>query len=85
MTDAPLHLSELSICKRSPYSEASVTVPIWVTQSSLDGLQSMIRVCEGLEASGHGKLSGSFEIVMFYRTLCDCIRKAEAAAKAATP
>lgn len=85
MNDKPLHLSELKICNREEYGggfkcEPSVTVPIWVTQSSLDGMQTLIQFLAGLEAAGKGQTPGGFELIMFYRTLVDCIYKAERAA-----
>ena len=79
--DRPIHLEGLAICKKRAYTEASVTVPVCITQSSLDGLQAMIRFCEGMEAAGKGRISGSFELVMFYRTLSTCIATAEAEAQ----
>ena len=75
--DRPIHLSDLKICKKEPHSEPSVTVPVWITQSNLDGLQAVIRVIEGMERSGQGRISGSFELTMFYRQLCSAISKAE--------
>jgi hypothetical protein len=77
MNDKPIHLSAYLICDKQPYAEPSVTVPIWVTQSSLDGIQALIRFCEGMNAAGHGEINGSFELVMFHRTLRGCIDKAE--------
>jgi hypothetical protein len=82
--DRPLHLSELSICKKMPHTEASVCVPVVVTQSALDGLQAMIRFCEGMEAAGKGRISGSFELIMFYRALCHDIATVEAEAQKLT-
>jgi len=77
LSDRPIHLLEYEcICKRQPYTEPSVTVPVWITQSSLDGLQALIRYCEGYEHNGKGRVQGSFELVMFYRTLKECISKA---------
>lgn len=80
INDKPIHLAEFEICKREPYSEPSVKVPVWITQSSLDGLQALIQYCNGVEASGKGRVPGSFELLMFYRTLGSCIRKANAEA-----
>lgn len=80
INDKPIHLAELEICKREPHSEPSVNVPVWITQSSLDGLQALIQFCNGAEHSGGGRVPGSFELIMFYRTLGSCIRKANAEA-----
>lgn len=71
MNDRPIHLRPST----QPHTEASVTCPVWLTQSSLDGMQAMIQFCSGMEAAGKGRIPGSFEIVMFYRTLCDAVRK----------
>jgi hypothetical protein len=68
--DRPIHLLNYEhICKKEPHQEPSVTVPVWITQSSLDGLQALIRILEGMEKGGNGRISGSFELVSFYRTL----------------
>ena len=69
--DPPIHLPPSA----EPYTEASVTCPVWITQSSLDGLAMLIKFCEGMEASGRGKVPGSFELVVFYRTLKSCIHE----------
>ena len=79
--DRPVHLAELSICHRERSTEPSVIVPVWITQSSLDGLQALIRFHEGLLAAGKGMVSGSHELTMFYRTLVSSIRDAEEKAK----
>lgn len=81
MSDRPIHLEGLAICNREPHSEPSVVVPVWITQSSLDGLFAMMQVCDGFEKSGKGRLNGWFELTMFYRTLRECIYKAEEAAR----
>jgi len=75
--DGPIHLAEFSICKKQPHSESSVTVPVWITQSSLDGLQALIRFTYGLRASGKGSIPGEFELIMFYRQLASAIRSAD--------
>ncbi|MDP2621994.1 MAG: hypothetical protein Q8P46_17775 [Hyphomicrobiales bacterium] len=82
VSDRPIHLLEYShICRPQPHSEPSITVPVWITQSSLDGLQALIHFCEGFEKSGKGCVTGWFEITMFYRTIQGCIRKADNAAR----
>lgn len=75
--DRPFHLAELSMYVKQAHTEPSVTVPVWITQSTLDGLQALIRFHEGHLAAGKGMVSGSHELIMFYRTLVDSIRKAE--------
>lgn len=79
--DRPIHLSQYSICSRQPNADDSVVVPVWITQSNLDGLQAMIQFCGGLEVAGKGRVPGSFELVMFYRQLQSAIRDAEEKAK----
>jgi hypothetical protein len=75
--DKPFHLSNTSICQKQPHTEDSVTVPVWITQSSLDGLQALIRFIEGFERAGNGQVSGGHELVMFYRTLTHSITEAD--------
>lgn len=75
--DPPIHLTQYNICKREPHCEPSVTVPVWLNQSRLDGLQTLIQFCKGMERSGQGIVPGSFELVMFYRTLRSSIDDAE--------
>ena len=68
--DRPIHIAELTgIYTPTPHAEPSVTLPIWITQSSLDGLQALIRYCEGYEHNGKGRVTGGFELVMFYREI----------------
>ena len=75
--DLPIHLrSYQNICVPKQHTEDSVIVPIWITQSSLDGLCMAIKYMDGLRDSGKGTSPGHFELVMFYRTLAECIRKA---------
>ena len=73
MNDAPIHLRKLSYFESQEMQEDSVTVPIWITQSSLDGMCALIHYCHGVE----GTPPGSFELTMFYRTIKDCLLKAE--------
>jgi len=79
--DRPIHLARLSICDRHPNHDDSVRVPVWITQSNLDGLQAMIQFCGGLEAAGKGRVPGSFELTMFYRQLQSAISDAEEKAR----
>jgi len=83
MTDRPIHLQHYkNIVKDEPHHDPSVTVPIWVTQSSLDGMIALMNFCDGFEKGGNGRVPGSFEVLMFYRTIRDNIQKAnEAVAK----
>lgn len=76
ITDKPLHLAELGICKRERYTEPSVTVSIWVTQGSLDAIQSLIQTLTGMAHAGTN-VQGLFDLTMFYRTLCRNILDAE--------
>jgi len=71
ITDPPLHLPPST----QPHTEASITCPIWVTQSNLDGIQALMQWCEGFEASGKGRVPGSFELTMFMRTIKRNIRE----------
>jgi len=71
------------------HTEASVTVPVWIRQSSLDGICDLLAWCDGFRdakkrfsMSERGTIPGQFELVMHYRTMIDCIGKAKEAAKA---
>ena len=80
--DRPIHLAELTICHRDDHTEASVNVPVWITQSSLDGMLEVIKFLEGFRMGGNtGDIPGTFDLVMFYRTLKESIRNAETAAR----
>jgi len=83
--DRPMHLGDLKICRKHAHTDNSVIVPVWITQSNLDGLQALIHVVEGMNRDGKGQLSGSFELVMFYRNLVNCIREAERVAVEEAP
>ncbi len=65
MADKPIHLRP----SKEAHTEASVTCPIWVTQSSLDGIAMLLSFFDGVEKAGGGSISGSFDLLMFYRTL----------------
>lgn len=52
-----------------PHTEASVTCPVWITQSTLDGLSMLNTWLEGFHGAGKGQVPGHHELVMFYRTL----------------
>lgn len=56
--DLPIHLNTES---------KNLTVTLF--QSQLDGLCALIHFCEGIEASGKGRVPGSFELIMHYREL----------------
>ena len=77
LIDRPIHLTNYSICKREPHSQPSVEVPVWITQSSLDGMQALIQFINGLEAAGKGQVPGGFDLIMFYRQLDSAIRNAD--------
>jgi len=64
------------------YMEASVTVPVWIRQNSLDGICDLIAWCDGFQDAKGGTIPGRLELVMHYRTMIDCIGKAKEAAKA---
>ena len=70
MNDRPIHLPPSTV----PHQEPSVTCPVWITQSNLDGLQALIKWLEGFESAGKGRVPGSFELISFYRTLCSSIQ-----------
>ena len=70
MADRPIHLPPSSV----PHLEPSVTCPVWITQSSLDGMLMLLTFCQGMEAAGKGRIDGSFELTMFYRTLRSAIQ-----------
>ena len=63
------------------HTEASVTVPVWIRQSSLDGICDLLAWCDGFQDAKSGTIPGQFELVMHYRTMIDCIDKAKEAAK----
>ena len=44
-----------------------------VFQTHLDGLCALIHYCEGVEKSGKGRVPGSFELVMHYRSLISAL------------
>ena len=58
------------------YTEASVTVPVWVRQSSLDGICDLIAWCDGFRDAKGGTIPGIHELIMHYRTLTSCISSA---------
>jgi len=63
------------------HTEASVAVPVWIRQSSLDGICDLLAWCDGFRDAKSGTIPGQFELVMHYRTMIDCIGKAKEAAK----
>lgn len=69
--DKPLHLSDLSIVDKNQYTEASVTVPVWVPQSHLDGLQALIHYLDGLGSQNGNRqyAPGQMDLIMHYRSL----------------
>lgn len=77
MVDSPLHLAELSICKRVEGTESSVVVPVWLTQSGLDGLYALLVASDGFSRSGQGQLPGVFAATMLYRSLANGVMQAE--------
>src|SRR5258708_36436835 len=79
--DRPIHLAELMICHRDDHTEASVTVPLWITQSTLDGMIELIKFLDGLQRNT-GDVPGAFDLVMFYRTLANAIWSADNQARA---
>jgi hypothetical protein len=71
MAEAIIHLPPSA----DPHSQPSVTVPVWITQSSLDGLNTLITYCEAIERHGNnGSVPGLFDTIMFYRTLYQAVR-----------
>lgn len=73
MSDMPIHLPPSSI----PGQEPSVTCPVWITQSALDGIAMLLAYCAAVEASGKGRVAGSFELMMHYRNLKSAISEAK--------
>ncbi len=73
--DKPIHLRHYPICEIKEHTEDCVHANIWITQSSLDGMNQVMSFLEGFEKSGKGRVDGAFELVMFYRTIRDCIEK----------
>lgn len=68
--DRPIHLSPSD----KSHTEASVTCPVWLTQSNLDGLQALIQFISGLERGQRvGLVPGGHELIMHYRQLRDAI------------
>lgn len=77
MSDFPIHLRQYKhLIKIYPHTEDSVTIPVWLTQGNLDGLNMLIHYCKGVEKSGTGRVPGSHELIMFYRTIKECLSKA---------
>lgn len=76
--DRPIHLSDFEMTQRSPHTEASVIVPVWITQSALDGMLELMKFIEGLQAGGSiGNVPGAFDLAMFYRRIGNALRGAE--------
>jgi hypothetical protein len=69
MSDMPIHLPPST----TPGTEPSVVCPVWITQSALDGIAMMLAYCTAMEASGKGRVPGSFELTMHYRQLRSAI------------
>jgi len=49
---------------------------VWLTQSSLDALITIIHYFEGVAGAGKGQVSGSHELIMFYRTIVSSLEDA---------
>ncbi len=82
--DRPIHLLKYpSICTPKECQDDSVVVPVWITQSTLDGLQALIQFLAGVEGRGEGRVPGNHELVMFYRTLGSSISDANNKARQA--
>jgi len=82
MSDRPIHLRKFEhICTPRPNTDDSVVVPVWLTQSNLDGLYTLIQFFNGLGAAGQGRVDGTFELTMFYRQLQSAISEANNKAK----
>lgn len=79
LNDAPIHLTNYKICKKSAHTEAQVTVPVFITQSNLDAIQALIKWIAGFQAGGNrADVPGGFELMMHYRSLASAIVEAEA-------
>lgn len=80
--ERPIHLRQYSsICRIEENTDDAVIIPVWIRQSSLDGILAVISFLDGFSTSGKGDTSATFEVIMFYRTIRDCIEKAEKAAR----
>lgn len=79
MSDKIIHLSRYkNILKSSEDQEDSVTVPVWITQSAVDGLHDLLIYLDGLTRGGP-VVPGHFETVMFYRTIRSALGEANCA------
>ena len=59
-----------------PYQEPQCTIPIWITQSNVDGMQALIQWIDGFQRAGHqGNVPGGHELIMFYRTIASAVYK----------
>ena len=54
-----------------PHLEADIHLEkLWVTQSTLDGLNALVHWLQGFEAGGnHGRVPGHFDLVMHLRSM----------------
>ena len=68
MAEKPIHLIRTEE-QKSTWQEASVKVPVWITQSSLEGIEQLIAWADGFESAKGGQVPGKFELVMFHRTI----------------
>lgn len=69
---------------KDPYTEPSITVPVWITESSYKGLYTLINWLKGFDAGQAGRVGavpGEFELVMFFREITSKINAANKAAK----
>jgi len=79
MLNSPIHLRKYSFFKDVKQTGDSVTIPVWLTQDSLDGLNALIHYCEGARSSGGGAVPGEHELIMFYRTIKQSLHNAQCA------
>ena len=79
--DRPINLRKYSIWITQPDQEDSITVPVRLRQSSIDALHDILVFLEGYNAGSTQNKIDTYELIMFYRTICSCIVKAEEEAK----
>jgi hypothetical protein len=69
MNDRPIHLPPST----EPSREPSITVPVWITQSNLDGLHALMQWLDGFIDAKGGTIPGHFELVMHFRQIRSAI------------
>lgn len=52
-----------------PHTEPSATVPVWITETDLQGLTALVHWLDGFESAKPGQIPGAHELVMFVRRM----------------